>query len=402
MGNKVITFLAVLNVYLYSYSGLIKWIPLGIDPTILFFGTSLLLLPLISFPNLTKTLSITIGMFLLLHLVLFATAFYTISDSYYLEKILKITLNIYIFILTISVFQRKSAFEFLLKLNKYCLIGGVLVLAFFYRLDGLAAIRYKEEGDISFVPEYMSISYYLAVSILLLIPEKNKLLKVLLISAAVFFMFVLAAKGPLLFLLLSFAFMKMTGKSIFTFAFLKRFFVGAMAFLFVGLILWNAPFVEDFKSRLFFLNGPELDGSSLQRILYIDRSIEIIKENPFFGIGIGGFGKAFSGFDERLSSHNLILEVFTESGLIGFVFLVLLVISIRQLVKKSMIHVKGKQLEELAKLFTAVIILMFTASLVASYLEDSRIPYFWIAVGVSFMSYTLTQKSQSDSWIEFT
>lgn len=394
MRGNFFTYYSVIILYLFTYSGLIKWATFGIDPALLLLVLSFTLLPLFSIIKLNRKIIYILFVFFLFHVALFSTSIYSISTHYYLEKLFKISLNIYIFFLALAVFNHLKAFEYLIKINRVILFLAISLLLLLYTYDGLSIIRYREESEASLVPEYMSVSYYLAVSILMLIPLKNSIFKLLLIVSALFLMIILAAKGPILFLLIAYIYISISGKKLLTTGFLKKAFFSLLIFTLSLSAIWNTSFLDNFKSRIFFLNGPELDESSLQRVLYIEKSFEIIRDNPILGVGIGGFGKAFTGIDERLSSHNLILEIYTESGLLGLTLLLLLIYFIRLLIVDAKKNTLNSIYSDYIKVYAAIIILMFLSSLVASYLEDSRIPYFWIAVGVSYLSITSKENFQ--------
>jgi O-antigen ligase len=44
---------------------------------------------------------------------------------------------------------------------------------------------------------------------------------------------------------------------------------------------------------------------------------DIIAEDPFLGVGLGGYGAAGYGTDEDVYPHNLFLEAFAEAGIVG-------------------------------------------------------------------------------------
>ena len=59
-------------------------------------------------------------------------------------------------------------------------------------------------------------------------------------------------------------------------------------------------------------------GDSIQRRLeHIEASKQIFTNDPLLGIGFGNYGKYFDGFHSSSYPHNLFLELFVESGIIG-------------------------------------------------------------------------------------
>ena len=390
MVNKALIFFIVLVLYLLTYSGLIKWAFFGVDPTLILAFVSLVFIPVV-YGKLIKIITShskwVFLWFILLHLILFASMIYTISDRYYLEKAGKILLNLYIFLLGLTVFQYKNAIRYLLLINKIFLTLTIALLLVNYAVNQLDILRFRENEG-SLYPEYMSVSYYLAIGILLLIPEKKSIFNYGLLISGLFIMLVLAAKGPIFFLLISYLFYLVIGKSIFSKENFKKIMYTLVFLIVVVALIWTAPFLKTFKSRLFFLSGTELDESSLQRVMFLEKSLVIIKDEPILGVGLGGFGKAFTGFDQRLSAHNLIFEVFTEAGLMAFICLIGLVFVARRYLIRGIAKIRNTDMEQYGKMFFALMILILLQSLVASYLEDSRISYFWLAVAIAFFIVT--------------
>ena len=88
-------------------------------------------------------------------------------------------------------------------------------------------------------------------------------------------------------------------------------------------------FNEDLISRFynsFELLGNQNQGNSvLERMDQWQTSIAIFIERPLSGLGLGGFGHYYYGYDMRLYPHNIIWEVIAEGGLLGFsIFLLFL------------------------------------------------------------------------------
>lgn len=94
--------------------------------------------------------------------------------------------------------------------------------------------------------------------------------------------------------------------------------------------------VQDGQTDLHMLKNGNYDGSWGTRVAFILTSIEIVKENPLLGTGLGGsipaaeriFDKEDLGFSEFVQSfiisnhfHNQYLMIVVEGGLIGMVLL---------------------------------------------------------------------------------
>jgi O-antigen ligase len=59
--------------------------------------------------------------------------------------------------------------------------------------------------------------------------------------------------------------------------------------------------------------------SNALRLNIFNETIVLIKQNFFFGVGIGGFAYANYGYDINQYPHNLFLESLVEGGIVGFI-----------------------------------------------------------------------------------
>ncbi|MCF8054633.1 MAG: O-antigen ligase family protein [Deltaproteobacteria bacterium] len=89
--------------------------------------------------------------------------------------------------------------------------------------------------------------------------------------------------------------------------------------------------IAGFNEVTAFKENGAVGGSVTPRMVFTINSIEIIKKNPFLGVGTGGFSQAYSeqvqGTDFALTSnpHNEYIFIATQLGVVGlFVFLLLL------------------------------------------------------------------------------
>jgi len=78
------------------------------------------------------------------------------------------------------------------------------------------------------------------------------------------------------------------------------------------------------------LNSSITDGDLSQRDLIWEASIELLYDNLLFGIGQTGYANAISDalFGVSLSPHNVFIEVFSYTGLFGFILFLLFIIPI--------------------------------------------------------------------------
>ena len=81
-------------------------------------------------------------------------------------------------------------------------------------------------------------------------------------------------------------------------------------------------FLPNFFSRIIsrlevFLSEPGGGDSVQRRLEHVEASLQIFTSNPMLGIGFGNYGKYIDGFHSGQYPHNLFLELFVESGIIG-------------------------------------------------------------------------------------
>jgi O-antigen ligase len=87
-------------------------------------------------------------------------------------------------------------------------------------------------------------------------------------------------------------------------------------FLFIS----SLSFFEEWEfTKIIFSRFSNLiEGDAFEsRGVLIQKSIEIIEAKFLFGTGYGGFGLTASGSDSRAYPHNIILEIFVETGIVG-------------------------------------------------------------------------------------
>lgn len=375
-------YFSILSFFLFSFSGLLKWIGLPFDPTVLFGLLTLLLivlyLPTFKFESI-GIFTIPFILFISFHFFYFLTAFYSPSSSYYLDKILRVFLNIAAFIAPVVILKTNKDFLFLKKVALVFFGIALLLISYNWFSNGLEIFFVENlDSDVK-MPNYMSISYFLG-SFILFFHERKSLLYIKIISFL--FIILLASKGALLFLILVFlldikrlkVFKKENIKYIISFTII----IG------IYITVSSQNIFSHLSDRIFLGSEFEKDESSLVRLKLLNDSFNLILDNPIFGIGVGGFGILSENIDQRLSPHNLLIEIFLESGLVGFLFLCLMVYYFYRSFKKSTINVSDKS-EHLSYLYPCIFI--FLGDLVSGIIEDSRLNYFWLGLAVSYYVY---------------
>jgi O-antigen ligase len=99
--------------------------------------------------------------------------------------------------------------------------------------------------------------------------------------------------------------------------------IAAAGFLILFVLLVFAQPVLDRFFSSFFLS----EGSSIGRLAIWQRSWQVFLEHPFLGVGLGNFSKEFdplATYRNPITSHNLYLDILTETGLFGLLVWILL------------------------------------------------------------------------------
>lgn len=97
-------------------------------------------------------------------------------------------------------------------------------------------------------------------------------------------------------------------------------------------------FIPNHFSARLFSSFDILEGSNSERLINWKQSYQIIKENPLFGIGLGNYAlgiKPSAEYREPFYSHNTILDVAAETGIINaLIWISLLLVSTLTFLKK--------------------------------------------------------------------
>lgn len=336
-------------------SGLIKgqllfWgIPPYIDLTLISF-LLLFFYSIVNYKQFSFSLS-TLKTLIFLSLLIFYfwmifTLIYTSSNDYSLTKVFLFLTNLIplSFLLFIKEFDHRKFIKYfvliIFTLDLTCLFYELMYIS--GRLGGLSINYYKYiAGDTLVLGELTG----LMTLIMICFKEKqlfdHKYLARLLIGIGIVFLFVLAARGPLIFFLFSaliYFLMNLKKVKISNLKFSKAllFLVPVLVIIFfyfsselLSLAHWSITRLNVLFSDLF--DGRKLSGSTSGRFSHFTNSINLIFSNIqtfIFGKGIGSYMYEISGIDGRGYPHNIILEVWTEMGLIGLIlFLFYLVFS---------------------------------------------------------------------------
>ena len=159
--------------------------------------------------------------------------------------------------------------------------------------------------------------------------KKFKSIKYILIMFLLLGLISTGSKGPLFSLLLSMLtilFIKQKNnfnKEKILFDYIKILLSSLVGVFFFKYIVFNL-FNKEFLLYRFFYS--EIVYGENSRINLIKKAWEYFLKNPFFGNGLGSYGYLTYGFDIRLYPHNIIFEVLSELGIVGFLLITILII----------------------------------------------------------------------------
>lgn len=376
---------------LFAVSGFLKWLPLPIDPTIAFGVLSLLGLVFnffsFNFSSFNRFEKPVI-LFLVFHILYFLTSFYTLSESFFVDKMIRVVFNLIIFFSPVFLLRDAADFKFLKKVLIIAFSITIFLLGYNWIDNRLLIFIFTDLNENTKIPNYLNISYLLGAFILFMY-DRNSIFFIILKVLALLFIITLASRGVILFLgiIYFFEFLKTL---IYKRKNLKYIFLGAVAFL-VYMISTGGAIFQHLEKRLFVGSDFQKDASSQARIELFDKATEAYANNPFFGIGIGGFGRYAENLDARLSPHNILLEILMETGFVGFMVLILVfVFFISEFRKVNKIASLDK--ERLSYLYPLIFILM--GDMVSGIFEDSRLNYFCFGLAVSYYMF-ITNKSKT-------
>lgn len=266
------------------------------------------------------------------------TLFYTASEKYSSDKTFYFLLNIIAFSVPFLYkgFNVRLFFQ-LITLGIIILAIGLLPFQYFDILESSKQI--KEDGTFSAIGGlYLTLSEYLGLLAVLFMTKQQKIifsrnLDVFIIITALSLMFLLGARGPIIFgvgvwVLYYFNSIKVIRLAVKPRT-IRQLGIGVFVFTVILVLMTRFDATNTLLSRSFYrfsyliqglFSESGQDHSSSVRIDLIKDALNGVFMNLnafFFGHGIGSFGIITQETDVRLYPHNLILEIWFEMGMIG-------------------------------------------------------------------------------------
>lgn len=319
---------------LFISSGIIKTILSGsfvsfpVDITAL-FGLLCLFISITNFSNFNQTIVtyLTLMAWLLFSIIYLSSMLYTKSNVYVNSKVIGLIVNSIAVFIPLFFGIKLRAFNYTIFIVS--IIGALSYLVLRSTLNHAEFVE-------SYNALYLTSGLFLACSLIILYlnNESN-----LLIFTGVAVLFMLGARGPIIFFILVFSLVNTVNLTQFfrekksLARHLSRIALPVLYLLLFLYFAYSNEYVYDFVERTIYrvsLLFQEDKGSSVtSRFDYISTALSMINKSPLFGQGLASFPIYHEGSDSRGYPHNLFLEIWSESGLFSLVFfLVFFVLSI--------------------------------------------------------------------------
>jgi O-antigen ligase len=231
------------------------------------------------------------------------------------------------------------------------------------------------------------IVHYCAFLFGLFLLDKNKKRKWLFLATVLF------GLHPILFSYSRGAYLATLGVLIF-FGLVKK--KSLLVVVFVLLLVWQTILPASVVDRVMTTEDEsgQLESSAASRLNLWKQATDLFKRNPIFGVGFGGFGLSVSGEQLLTDTHNFYLKTLSEQGIIGFVFL--LIIIMKAFFSGWLLHKTGKTPfnKGLGLGFMGTVIAVMTTNMFGdrwSYFALGS--YFWILWGLVDRGILISQRA---------
>lgn len=304
----------------FVFSGALKWMSfLPVDPTLLFGGAvAVCTVGRILSKSFIRKLEEPILLWNLTFLFLFIfSATTSISDTFKYTKLAAILLNILALVAPLALLENEQNEGIFIVTLQYFTLLAAMIVHYFYWTGQIATIHDGTNREYTKLPDYLVLGYLAGLNIVIsaLTPSRSSMFQLAASGSA---LVLLSGRGPAIFvpvtLLCAFLIRRKDKKLGSTKIALSI--TTLVGILLAGLMFWEGG--EVLLGRLL----SSYDSAS-GRIADISRQEEFItalrvfSASPLIGTGIGGYGIAAHGLDQNIYPHNILVEAFVETGLVG-------------------------------------------------------------------------------------
>lgn len=246
-----------------------------------------------------------------------SSAIYSISEIYIKSKILGVGIN------TLTIFIALF-YRYNLKVFGFTILVCSIFCSFFY-LYQKYALSYADFSSI-YSGMYLSVAMFLALGMII----TNSIVEHKIVFVVSFvLLLLLGGRGPILFYIVASSIVHVFSFSSYNLKSIQRLIKLLFAALISLIILIWISTVNDFvnqqvthtEERLSLLIDGDKGSSVNERFKYIETSVEMINDNIFWGAGLAMFPIIYEDNDSRGYPHNIILELWSETGLFSTLLL---------------------------------------------------------------------------------
>jgi len=316
---------------LFVFSGMLKWVPgLPLDPTLM-FGSAVVAccvwrvlggsVPIGQPAVLVLATAIVFNAWYLL------TAFYTVSTSFWTFKAGSLVLNMLALVAPIVCLRTERHFDWFDRCL-WILAGSCMTVVFgFYLTGNIDFLIYQGfDKETLKIPDYLVLATLIGLGTLsaLTVPTPWRVAFAISGFAA---MLILTGRGPLLFatvlVVLGSLFLRGRGRSARSGPLVA---VLVLSLVVVLALRWQGA--EGALTRLAAIFSDDTAFEGALRVGEFAVALDVIAQAPVFGVGLGGYGMAGYEMEENIYPHNLLLEAFAETGVVGLVLFVVAMASV--------------------------------------------------------------------------
>lgn len=312
---------------IFIYSGMLKWLPWPIDPTLLFaifLGISSLfyIRPLSRAES--KVFKALLIFLLFAGWMLFGVT-YTSSQIFVWKKVQGFVLAIIAFVIPIFTMTKERYLYSLRQAFNVLWTVAVIGLMIAFVQNDLVYVRGLMGADNNTYPDYLVVGEFLGMGILLNLNNDKKYIMVLK-ALSLFMMIYTGGRGPMLFLVpvyLLYGYYRYNFKTI---KFSRLLAMGVVLGGLVYVLFFSGLGAETVSRFTKATESSVTDKSLVDRFIAWNLAIEMFQREPIKGVGFGAYGLEGYGTDKNEYPHNMLLEAAAEGGIIGLILVCCLLI----------------------------------------------------------------------------
>ncbi|MDA7774812.1 O-antigen ligase family protein [Pseudomonadales bacterium] len=249
----------------------------------------------------------------------FFTSIFTQSEGFWIRKVLGVLSSVLIYCFVLLFFKNSKQFEIVETCLLAIGIGTSTYVWFFYLTGDLEyLLRQGYDKENSGLPGYLVIGSASAIATIILMLRPS-VMSILIAGFTFLPLLAIGARGPTVFcilcILISYAFL--FREYVTTNTKLLKSVLVVITFFLVLTYMLDLQVSQLLTQRLGAIFTDENILAATGRLDVFEKTLVIISENFFLGTGIGSYGALAYGSDTNIYPHNLFLEAWAESGLIG-------------------------------------------------------------------------------------